>query len=118
LESRTRREEELHGSEDGAEEAEHFGCGGGVAVEEAFDEAGKDGGDHAEGEHVEGDGEEDEGGGGAAAFGRFGRAGGVYSIARADEFGLGHQRVGWGDRLVRIFGRVWHVRHVCKADWR
>ena len=37
-------------------------------MEEAFDEAGKDGGDHAEGEHVERDGEEDEGGGGAAAL--------------------------------------------------
>ncbi|WP_433967174.1 hypothetical protein [Tunturiibacter gelidiferens] len=38
-------------------------------MEKAFDEAGEDGSDHAEGEHVEGDGEEDEGGGGAAAGG-------------------------------------------------
>jgi len=36
-------------------------------VEEAFDEARQDGGDHAEGEHVERNGEEDEGGGGATA---------------------------------------------------
>src|SRR3981081_651973 len=63
-------EEELHGGEDGAEEAEHLCGGGGVAVEKAFDETGQDGGDHAEGEHVEGDGEEDEGGGGAAALWR------------------------------------------------
>ena len=84
------REEELHGGKDGAEEAEHPGRAGGVAVKEAFDETRQDGGDHAEGEHVEGDGEEDKGGCGAAAFRRVGREGGV----EFDEFGLGHQRVG------------------------
>ena len=50
---------------------------GGVAMEEALDEAGKDGGDHAEGEHVERDGEEDKGGGSAAAFGRMRSEGGA-----------------------------------------
>ena len=90
-------EEELHGGEDGSEEAEHLGGRGGVAVEEAFDEAGKDGGDHAEGEHVEGDGEEDEGGGGAAAFGRMGGEGvrrGLTSSGSVSS-GLG-VATGWG----------------------
>ena len=73
-------------------------------MEEAFDEAGKDGGDHAEGEHVEGDGEEDEGGGGAAAFGRMGGEG----FVEFDEFGLGEQRVRCFDLLGRVFGRVRH----------
>ena len=84
------REEELHGGKDCAEEAEHFGRAGGVAVEEAFDETRQDGGDHAEGEHIECDSEEDKGRCGAAAFGRMRRKGGV----ELDEFGLGHQRVG------------------------
>ena len=54
-------------------------------MKEAFDEAGQDGGDHAESEHVEGDGEEDESGGGAAASGWPGHEGAV----RSDEFRLG-----------------------------
>jgi len=69
-------------------------------VEEAFDEAGEDGGDHAEGEHVEGDSEEDEGGGGAAAFRRMGGEG----FFDTDEFGLGEERVGrcnWLGRILR-----------------
>ena len=79
-------------------------------MEEAFDEAGKDGGDHAEGEHVEGDGEEDKGGGGAAAFGGMGSEG----FAEADEFGLGEQWVGCRRLGPRAgFERVGH-----RSRWR
>jgi hypothetical protein len=74
-------------------------------VEEAFDEAGEDGGDHAEGEHVEGDGEEDEGGGGAAALWRVGSEG----FFETYEFGFGKERIGRGDRLGRVWRRIWHL---------
>ena len=80
-------------------------------MEEAFDEAREDGGDHAEGEHVEGYGEEDEGGGGAAALWRMGRGG----LFKTDEFGLGEQRVGRGNRLRRVLCRIWHVCGGCKG---
>ncbi len=96
-------EEELHGGEDGSEEAEHAGGRGGVAVEEAFDEAGEDGGDHAECEHVEGDGEENKGGCGSAAFGW------VRSEGGGDEFGLGQEGVGVLDvEWRRVWGGVGH----------
>ena len=71
-------------------------------MEEAFDEARQDGGDHAEGEHVEGDGEEDEGGGGAAAFGRMGSE----SLVEFDELGLGHERIRRCG--LRVGGFLWH----------
>ena len=83
-------------------------------MEKAFDEAREDGGDHAEGEHVEGDGEEDEGGGGAAAFGWMGDEG----LVEFDEFGLGEQRVRCFDLLGRVFGRVWHVCGGCAGRLR
>ncbi len=69
-------------------------------MEEAFDEAGEDGGDHAEGEHVERDGEEDKGGGGAASLWRMGGEG----LFESYEFGLGEERVGIVDRLGRVLG--------------
>ena len=67
-------------------------------MEEAFDEAGKDGGDHAEGEHVEGDGEEDEGGGGTAAFWRMRREGGSGAMSSGSvRSGLGRWRPAGAD---------------------
>ena len=79
-------------------------------MEEAFDEAREDGGDHAHGEHVERDGEEDKGSGGAAAFWRMGSLGGFES----DQFGLGEERVGFAP-LGRILRRVWHVCDACES---
>ena len=72
-------------------------------MEKAFDETGEDGGDHAEGEHVEGDGEEDKGGCGAAAFWRMGGEGGGH------EFGLGEEGIGVLDvERERIMGCIRH----------
>ncbi len=72
-------------------------------MEEAFDEAGEDGGDHAEGEHVERDGEEDEGGGGSAALGWVRCEGG------GDELGLGEEGIGVLDiERRRVWGGVGH----------
>jgi hypothetical protein len=95
--------------EDRAEEAEHPGGRRCIAVEKAFDETREDGGDHAESEHVEGYGEEDESGSGAAAFGGMRCKGFVFSIAEANEFGLGEERVGRGNRRGRVLGRIRHV---------
>ena len=107
------REEELHGGEDRSEEAEHAGCAGCVAMEKAFDEAGKDRGDHAECEHVEGDGEEDKGGGGATAFGWMRSEGG------RDEFGLGEERVRpGGGRVRRVFDGVGHLGGIGSGGMR
>ena len=78
-------------------------------MEEALDEAGQDRRDHAEGKHVEGDSEKDEGGGGTPAFGGMGGDGGVFSSAKANQFGLGEQRVGCGATRGRIFLRVRHL---------
>ena len=72
-------------------------------MKKTFDEAREDGGDHAEGEHVEGDGEEDKGGGGAAAFGRVRNEGG------GDELGLGEEGIGVLDvERERIMGCIRH----------
>ncbi len=80
-------------------------------MEEVFDEAGEDGGDHAEGEHVESYGEEDEGRGGTAAFGWMRGEG----FCGGDEFGLGKERVGLirggPGRVLSGFG------HVCRVLW-
>ncbi len=73
-------------------------------MEEIFDEARKDGGDHAEGEHVESDGKEDKGCGCSAAFGGMGSEG----FVKSDEFGLGHQRIGCRELPGRV-GRL--LRH-------
>jgi hypothetical protein len=77
-------------------------------VEKAFNKAGEDGSDHAEGEHVESDGEEDEGGCGAAAFGRMRGEGLVFSGGETNELWLGEQRVRRVGRLGLILGGVWH----------
>ena len=87
------------------EETEHSGGRGGVAVEESFDEAGKDRRDHAEGEHVERHGEENKRGSGAPALGWMGRLG----FCHSDEFGFGEERVGRCSRLGRVLGRIGHV---------
>jgi hypothetical protein len=58
----------LHHREDGAEVAEHPSGAGRVARHEARDQARQDGRDHAQREHVQSNGEEDEAGGGAASL--------------------------------------------------
>ena len=73
-------------------------------MEEVFDEAGENGRDHAEGEHVERDGEENKGGGGAAALGGMGSEG----FFETDEFGLRHQGVGCRDLPGRVGRRLCH----------
>ena len=72
-------------------------------MEEVFDEAGEDGRDHAESEHVQADREEDEGGGGAACRGRSGGEGG------RDKFRLCEERVGGGGCLFRVLWMIGHT---------
>jgi len=81
-------------------------------VEKAFDEAGEDGGDHAESEHVESYGEEDEDSGGTTAFRRMGLEGDlrIKGFRGIDELGLGEEGIGLVcGRLGRILGWLGHV---------
>lgn len=76
-------------------------------MQEAFDETREDGGDHTHGEHVEGDGEEDEGGCGAAARGRMCCEGrGVEGRDGGNELRLAEERV-W-DLVSSVWGAVGH----------
>jgi len=61
-------------------------------------------GNHAESEHVEGYGEEDEDSCGAAASGWLRHK---CDVGRY-QFGLGHQRIRHGDRFRRIWRRLCH----------
>jgi len=99
-------EEELHGGEERGEDADHLRRGNLVSAEKAGHETGKDGGDHAEGEHVEGDGEEDKGGGGAT-WGAGGEVGRGECDVVGDELGLSEHGVGLLSRTGVLRGD-WH----------
>ena len=82
-------------------------CGAyGVAVQEAFDEPREDWCDHAEGEHVEGDGKEDKGGG-AAPLRPLGGGAMVGVVPSTGVTNSGSVRRGFG---------VWPVELGCDSD--